>query len=138
MHEFHAWIGLGESAFESDEGQLEEKVAELKELAADSVWHDAVFAVHSLNGGHFFTATGFINRRRSEGERLDLFLATIARRLPGSYGLVYERDDEMPEPYGPNAFRVRLMARGKITELPDPFLSPCNPVIEDNGDLDLL
>jgi hypothetical protein len=138
MHEFHAWIGLGESAFESDEGHLKEKLATLHDLVADSDWHDAVFAVHSLNGGYFFTATGQINRQRDEGERLNLFLATIARRLPGSYGLVYERDDEMPDPHGPNAFRVKVVARGKITEHLDPFLSPCDPVIEDNAaELDL-
>ena len=84
MHEFHAWIGLGESAFEHDEGHLKEKLDQLRELVADEEWHDAVFAVHSLNGGYFFTATGLINRQRDEGERLNLFLATIARRLPGS------------------------------------------------------
>jgi hypothetical protein len=37
-----------------------------------------------------------MNRCREEGDRLDLFLSIIARRLPGSWGLVYERDDEMP------------------------------------------
>jgi hypothetical protein len=132
MHEFHAWIELNESAQESDLGQLEDKVTELHELVADSRWHDAVFEIRSLNGGHFFTATGLINRRRAEGERLDLFLDVIARRLPGSHGLVYERDDEMPAPY---AYRVKVMARGQITEHPDPFLSPCNPVIEDYEDL---
>jgi hypothetical protein len=131
MHEFHAWIGLDESAEEGDLGQLEEKVAELYELVADSNWHDAVFEVRNLNGQHFFNATGFVNRRLEEGDRLDLFLAVIARRLPGSYGLVYDRDDEMPDPPGPNAFRVRVLARGKLTEHQDPFLSPCNPVIED-------
>jgi Immunity protein 7 len=131
MHEFHAWIGLAESAEESDLGQLKEKVIELRDLVADSSWHDAVFEVKGLNGGYFFSATGLINRRREEGDRLELFLAIIARRLPGSFGLVYERDDEMPNPPGPNAFRVRVMARGKLTERQDPFLSPCNPVIED-------
>lgn len=65
-----------------------------------------------------------MNRRREEGDRLDLFLAVIARRLPGSYGLIYERDDEMPDPPGPNAFRVRVMAAGTLTERQDPFLSP--------------
>jgi len=135
MHEFHAWIELSESAQESDLGQLKEKVAELYELVADSGWHDAVFEIQNLNGGHFFTATGLINRRRSEGHRLDLFLALIARRLPGSHGLIYERDDEMPAPYGPNAYRVKVMTRGQLTEHHDPFLSPCNPVIEDYEDL---
>ena len=131
MHEFHAWIGLSESTAESDEGQLEEKVAELQDLVADSGWHDAVFEVKNLNGKYFLSANGFVNRRREEGDRLDLFLAIVARRLPGSYGLIYDRDDEMPDPPGPNAFRVRVLARGKITEHQDPFLSPCNPVIED-------
>jgi len=131
MHEFHAWIGLAESTEESDRGGLQEAVGELKELAADSKWHDAVFEVRNLNGQYFVTADGMVNRRREEGERLDLFLAVIARRLPGSWGLIYERDDEMPDPPGPNAFRVRVMARGMVVERPDPFLSPVHPAIED-------
>lgn len=130
MHEFHAWIGLAESAEESDLGGLAEAVGELEELAADSKWHDAVFEVRNLNGQYFLRADGMVNRRREEGERLDLFLAVIARRLPGSWGLVYERDDEMPDPPGPNAFRVRVLARGSVVERPDPFLSPVHPVIE--------
>lgn len=131
MHEFHAWIGLAESAGESDLGGLAEAVGELEELAADSRWHDAVFEVANLNGQYFLRADGMVNRRREEGERLDLFLAVIARRLPGSWGLVYERDDEMPDPPGPNAFRVRVLARGSVAERPDPFLSPVHLVIED-------
>jgi Immunity protein 7 len=131
MHEFHAWIGLAESTEEVDAGQLQEKVAELQELVAESNWHDAVFELRALNEQYFLNATGFVNRQRQEGDRLDLFLAIIARRLPGSWGLIYDRDDEMPNPPGPNGFRVRVLARGKLTERLDPFLSPCNPVIED-------
>ncbi len=131
MHEFHAWIGLAESTEEVDAGQLQEKVAELQDLVADSSWHDAVFELRALNEQYFLNVTGFVNRQRQEGERLDLFLAIIARRLPGSWGLIYDRDDEMPNPPGPNGFRVRVLARGKLTERQDPFLSPCNPVIED-------
>jgi hypothetical protein len=131
MHEFHAWIGLSESTEESDVGGLPQVMEELRELAAESKWHDAVFELRSLNGQYFLTADGFVNRRREEGERLDLFLSVIARKLPGSWGLIYERDDEMPDPPGSNAFRVRVLARGKVVEHPDPFLSPCNPIIED-------
>jgi hypothetical protein len=32
MHEFHAWVGLSESAQEGDLGQLKEKLAELQDL----------------------------------------------------------------------------------------------------------
>ncbi len=128
MHEFHAWIGLSESTEESDHGALQRVVDELRDLVVDSTWHDAVFDLRNLNGQYFLTANGFVNRRREEGERLDLFLAIISRKLPGSWGLIYERDDEMPDPPGSNAFRVRVLARGKIVERRDPFLSPCNPV----------
>lgn len=131
MHEFHAWVGLSESTEEDDLSSMQEVIHELQELAAESRWHDAVFDIKNLNGQFFFSADGFVNRRREEGDRLDLFLSIIARKLPGSWGLVYERDDAMPDPPGPNAFRVRRLARGVISEQPDPFLSPCNPVIED-------
>ena len=78
MHEFHAWTGLSESPGEADLGRLRDAVSDLRELAAGSRWHDAVFEVRSLNGQHFVTADGLVNRRREEGERLDLFLAVIA------------------------------------------------------------
>jgi hypothetical protein len=58
-------------------------------------------------------------------------LALIAEKLPGSYGLLYEQDDEMPVPPGPNAFRGRVLARGRIELRLDPFLSPSIPTTED-------
>jgi Immunity protein 7 len=132
LHEFHAWIGLAQSPGDDDvESLLEAGVAQVQDLAAGSVWHDAVFDVRNLNGQYFLTATGLVNRRREEGHRLEELLSLVAERLPGSWGLVYERDDEMPHTPGPNGFRVRVISRGVITEASDPFLSPCNPVIED-------
>ncbi|WP_372491293.1 Imm7 family immunity protein [Amycolatopsis tucumanensis] len=41
-------------------------------------------------------------------------LRFVSRRLPGSYGLLYERDDEMRIPPGPNAFPVTPLARGNV------------------------
>jgi hypothetical protein len=132
MHEFHAWIGLSETPGDDDDRDaLDRVVEELREIALDDGWHDAEFRLSNLNGSHFLTADGYVNRRREEGERLDLLVTLIARKLPGSWGLIYERDDEMPPPIGPNAFRVRVIARGQVTEHADPFLSPCRPTIED-------
>lgn len=131
MHEFHAWIGLSESTEESDIGGLSQAIDELQKMVDVSEWHDAVFELKNLNGQHFLTADGYINRYREEGARLDELLELVARRLPGSWGLIYDRSDEMPDPPGRNAFRVRVVARGSVTEHPDSFLSPCNPVIED-------
>jgi hypothetical protein len=45
---------------------------------------------------HFITVTGMVNRIRDEGRHLDDLLSLVARVLPGSYGLVYDRADEMP------------------------------------------
>ena len=75
---------------------------------------------------------GLVNRRRYEADELDGLLDHICKRFPGSYGLLYDRSDNDPDfPGGPNAFRVRVMARGRLTTRQDPFLSPVQPVIED-------
>jgi hypothetical protein len=68
----------------------------VQDLAASSGWHDAVFDVRNLNGQYFLTATGLVNRQREEVHRLEELLSLVAEHLPGSWGLVYERDDEMP------------------------------------------
>ncbi|TWP52366.1 hypothetical protein FKR81_11845 [Lentzea tibetensis] len=43
---------------------------------------------------------------------------------------MYERDDELLDPPGGNEFKVTVLARGTLAVKEDPFLSPCNPVIE--------
>jgi hypothetical protein len=131
MHEFHAWIGLAQSPAEGDDELFAQAVDEIEDLVSRSKWHDTSFQLQNLNGQYFLTATGMVNRRREEGRRLDEILDMVRRSLPGSWGVIYERDDEAPYPPGPNAFRVRIIARGLINEKLDPFLSPCSPVIED-------
>lgn len=132
MHEFHAWIGLEQSTYESDDRLQALGVARVRDFIAETEdWHNATFRVDALNGSYFLTATGLINRMRGEGQFLDDLLALVVEALPGSYGLVYDRADEMPEPVGNGAFRVRRVARGVITELVDTHLSPYIPVIED-------
>jgi Immunity protein 7 len=131
MHEFHGWVGLSSSTYEDEPALLEPALAAIRDVVSRSAWHDASFRIENLNGQNFLIATGMINRRREEGQRLDDLLAMVVRLLPGSWGLIYERDDESSLPPGPNAYRVRVIARGEIEERDDPFLSPCNPVIED-------
>jgi len=48
---------------------------------------------------------------------------------PGSYGLLHVLDDEHPEHR--NHARVFRMVRGRVTEHPEPLLSPCIPTLED-------
>ena len=134
MYEFHAWVGLSDSTFESDYDQIDVVVAQLSELIGKRVdpgWSAVSFAVRNFNGQYFFVANGSVNRRRDEAALLEELLALIVTSLPGSWGLVYDRDDAMPVPPGPNAYRARVIARGAISEQPDPFLTPINPIIED-------
>jgi hypothetical protein len=131
MHEFHAWLGLADSTDESDDARVASAVAEVREFLGGVEWPSAQVDLRMVNGVYFVSATGYVNRRRMEGDQLDALVELVARLLPGSWGMIYERDDAMPDPPGPNAFRVRVLARGQITEHLDPFLSPCNPTIED-------
>jgi hypothetical protein len=131
VYEFHGWFGLAESTEEADTGGLAELVRELRTLLGGPTWPTAAADIRLLNGQYFLSVVGFVNRRRGEAGDLDDLLNFLARRLPGSWGMLYERDDEMPVPPGPNAFRVRVLARGQVTERLDPFLSPCRPLIDD-------
>lgn len=128
MHEFHGWIGLSESPEEADTGSLAARVAEVQAEVDRLQWSTASARVEDLNGQSFLFLNGLVNRVRQEAREAEALLARVARDLPGSWGLFYERADEFADP---NAFRVRVLARGSWTARPDPFLSPCRPVIED-------
>jgi hypothetical protein len=55
----------------------------------------------------------------------------LAEQAPGSYGLLYIQDAEDPRGVEfENCFRVWRLARGELTEMADPFLSPCIPTLE--------
>ena len=131
MYEVHGWIVLSRST----DGELEDLPgnvpSELRSLIADvnsaSVWADLRVA----NGEVTILISGLANRRRKESVSIDELLLATARSLPGSWGLIYDRDDETELPPGPNAYRVRVLARGAVEVRDDPFLSPCRPTIED-------
>jgi hypothetical protein len=131
MYEFHVWIGLSDSTFEQDNSQVEAVATSLAALIEVQQWPAASFAVQLLNGQYFLIGNGLVNRRRDESAFLEMLLERVTESLPESWGLVYDRDDEMPVPPGPNAFRVRTIARGVMSERLDPFLSPTMPTIED-------
>jgi len=106
-------------------------VEELRTRLDSFGWPSMFADVKAINGQYFLILHGLPNRRREEAEAVDDLLRFVASHLPGSYGLLYERDDSMPVPPGPGAFRVRVLARGNVAVRLDPFLSPCQPVIDD-------
>ncbi|MZD06603.1 hypothetical protein GTW43_16080 [Streptomyces sp. SID5785] len=131
MYEFHGWFGIAESPEEADAGTLEQGLGELRARVEAIDWSTGEAALRAHGGESFLRVDGLVNRRRDEAEELDALIAFVAARFPGSWGLLYERADDLPAPPGPGAFRVRVMARGEVTTRLDPFLSPNRPVIED-------
>ena len=131
MYEFHGWLGLAESTEEADCGNLEAAISELRDRVQALGWQTANAEVLLLNGQFFLRLTGLVNRRRDEARNVAELLTFVSNRLPGSWGMVYERSDDMPTPPGPGAFRVLVLSRGVVREHLDPFLSPVNPNIED-------
>ena len=132
MHEFHAWLGLSDSTEEDDQEYLRTVAAHLRaRIDALPEWPSARYRVENLIGQLFLTMDGFTNHWGSEARFMEELLALVQEWLPGAWGIVYEHDDETRQAPGPNAYRVRVMARGVLTERVDPFLSPVNPTIED-------
>ena len=80
---------------------------------------------------HALTIVGSRNHRYAAV--VDLF-RWIAENAPGSYGLLYVWDDEDNRNDYNNCFRVWRLARGRLEEMDDPFLSPRIPVIETSYD----
>jgi hypothetical protein len=131
MYQVHAWFGLSESTFESEDSVLQPILGDLQALLDASATFNVRADVAPLNGVYFLTVTALVNHRSSAEEEIEGLVRFITQRLPGSWGLLYERDDETTAPPGPNAYRVRVVARGRVQERADPFLSPCQPTIED-------
>ncbi|WP_406632877.1 Imm7 family immunity protein [Amycolatopsis sp. WGS_07] len=133
MYEFHGWFALEESPAEVEFGEEKfgELIEDVRERVAAIDWMSGEARLKVFNGRFVLTVHGMPNRRRDEEQELTELLEYVARRLPGSHGLLYERDDEAGDPPWPDGYRVRVMARGEIAVRFDPFLSPVQPVVED-------
>ena len=131
MYEFHGWVALSDSTYESDFEVVAAGVAELGTLLEGFPSPLVAARIEPRNGQYFLSLEGLTNHKGRVAALLDEVLAYVCERLPGSYGLVYVRDDEGELEADRNVFRVRVIARGGIDERADPFLSPCRPTIED-------
>lgn len=60
-------------------------------------------------------------------------LRLVSERMPESFGLLYEHDDEHAEPPGRDVHRVTVLTRGRLEERVDPFFSPYVPLLEGPG-----
>ncbi|WP_116206176.1 Imm7 family immunity protein [Amycolatopsis circi] len=133
MYVVHGWFELEESPAEPEWGEekLDELVEEVRARIAGTDFGTSEVTLKIFNGIYVLRVDGAPNHRGTEIPEVIEFLEYVARLLPGSYGLLYERDEEASDAPGQNGFRVRVMARGELGLRLDPFLSPIQPVIED-------
>jgi len=130
MWQLNAWLELRRREEQPGDGEA----AFAAELADREPMFNVWIRADLVGDRYVLTATGLTNHRDSRGQAWDELLAEVVGRLPGTYGLVYEHDDETDEPPGRNAFRVRVAGSGGVEERPDPFLSPAIPVVDAESD----
>lgn len=129
MFEYHGWLTIQASA--GDEKPAETAVAaalveaELAQLRSGSGLVD----VRTVNGSPQVHFGGLLNHG---GHVVGSTFRRLGEVAPGSYGLLYVRDDEDPTGRD-NEFQVLIMRRGQVGEAKDSHLSPCIPLVEDEG-----
>jgi hypothetical protein len=126
MFEYHGWATLSLSPGEEDENDLARFAERLRARIAEFGDGSGVCDVRVVNASWHVWLAGNPNHRHPQVLRLFPY---IARHAPGSYGLLYVWDDE--DAVHENAFRVFRLARGRVDEVADPHLSPCEPTIVD-------
>jgi hypothetical protein len=130
VFEYHGWVAISETpSLDGDDAKLNRAVKRVRRRVDDLGGSPHLLDFRWMNGIPYLHLAGAPNRRGTwEAEIVDLF-AQIARLAPGSYGLLYLRDED--DPFHGNEFRVYRMARGQITEHIDQFLTPVVPTVED-------
>ena len=131
MFEFHGWVSVNYQTHDTN-AALQDACWSLVEehlrtLDSDLVW------TQRYNGCDSLHLAGQHNHRTDYVVELFLWLA---EHTPGSYGLLYVRDDEDNSRDGDysNEFRVWKLCRGTLKELKEPLISPCIPMIENAYD----
>lgn len=133
MYEFHGWATIHETTAEADAGSLELIIKNIQSFISELNWSSGLLKLYPANGNYYLSVGGFLNRKTSEAGEVIKLYQFIADQAPGSYGLLYTRDDEDIEGYD-NRFKVFVLARGNIQLKEDMFLSPFVPVVEDDNE----
>ena len=131
MYECNGWIKLSESTVEVDEGGMDEKCDKLRVTIKELTWSSGRVELLLLNGEYVLVINLNTNRKRSEVSELDSLLERVMNDFKGAYGVLYELNEQVNLEAGLGVYTVRVIKRGGEDIRLDPFLSPINPVVED-------
>ena len=131
MFEYHGWITFVYSPYEvEDEDEKLDKVISYAENFIKQVLNERHIAeLKVINAEYMASFAGSANHRSPDVEAVIEFFEEIGTKAPGSYGLLYIWDDEVPD--FDDEFQVGRLARGKFEFVKDHYLSPRIPVLED-------
>ena len=125
--EYHGWAVARNSP--KDAGLSTETERGLRQLLADLADDHREIGGRFINGEFSLWASGLSNHRGPDFDDVRNLFSALADLAPGSYGLLYFRDLEDRE--SSEVFHVLVLARGRLQQVEDLFLSPCVPAIED-------
>jgi Immunity protein 7 len=130
MFEYHAWVTVHSSPGDEEDADLKVAFDATEREVQPLQGGTTEVNLRWVNGAAQLHISGFLNHRSGEGQQVIECFQRIAKVAPGSYGVLYTRDDEDSSGRN-NEFQVVVMRRGAIFVAADNFLSPCVPVIED-------
>jgi len=128
---YQGFASLRETTTEIDDGGLSRIAAQIQHRIEEQTQKGTGIGMRIVNGQYQLWFSGCVNHWGSDIEDVMEFLRLVATLAPGSYGLIYVWNDE--DPRCGNEFRVWKLAKGTVSQLADPFLSPCIPIIEDTA-----
>ena len=129
MYEYHGWANIREDTFFIEEDNISNIIESIRHYILNLKWNSGILDIIPVNGEYHLILSGFSNHSFVEKDIIELY-NFVAKISPGSYGLLYVRDDEDTNG-NDNRFRVFVLSRGNLCERKDPFLSPFIPVVED-------
>lgn len=128
MIEINGWISINFST-DGEVGMPDRVILEITRTIDALTEYNQFFKLSSLNGSHFLSIGLYHNHDVGYSDLVYNLLIDICKLAPGTYGIVYIRNDEDVDNY--NKFKILKIAKGQLSVEEDHLLSPCNPIIED-------
>lgn len=130
MNEFHGWIVIREKYYGDtiDWSNQCSVLGDIGKKVEDFYFDDCCIELKKMYDSYHLIVTGETKRKGPEVEAVYELFRYISVIAPGSYGLLYTRDEYDEFSY---KFKVYRIAKGKFEEKQDVLLSPCIPVIEE-------
>ena len=131
MFEYHGWITFVYSPYdvENEEEKLDEVISYARNFIEQVLNKNHIAELKVINAEYMASFAGFANHRSPDVEAVIEFFEEIGKKAPGSYGLLYVWDDEVPD--FDDEFQVGRLVRGNFEFVKDHYLSPRIPTLED-------